>query len=160
MTCASTRVIMLTLMKRRETASSEVSTPSCVSVSTLFGLIGSMSLSTWPYHRMTVCSSPVREEEEGTNIRTLRSTLEVQDCFQHIEQRISAADRQMGDQATSAAASTQPLSSSRFKEQSTPTAAAVPPGKWEQVLHLWQCGTLCQELPKESAEADASTKSR
>jgi hypothetical protein len=33
-------------------------------------------------------------------------------------------------------------------------------GKWEQVLHLWQCGPLCQELPKESVEADASTKSR
>jgi hypothetical protein len=65
----------------------------------------------------------------------------------------------MGDQATSAAAITQSFSSSRSKEQST-SAAAVPPGKWEQVLHMWQCGPLCQELPKESAEADASTKSR
>jgi hypothetical protein len=65
----------------------------------------------------------------------------------------------MGYQATSAAASTQPLSSSRPKEQSTP-AAAVLPGKWKQVLHLWQCGSLCQELPQESTEADASTKSR
>jgi hypothetical protein len=65
----------------------------------------------------------------------------------------------MGDQATSVAASTQPLSSSRSKEQSTPTTV-VPLGKWEQVLHLWQCGPLCQELPKESAAADASTKSR
>jgi hypothetical protein len=25
---------------------------------------------------------------------------------------------------------------------------------------LWQCGPLCQELPKKLAEADASTKSR
>jgi hypothetical protein len=67
----------------------------------------------------------------------------------------------MGDQATSIAASTQPLSSSRPKEQSTPAAvAAVSPGKWKQVLHLWQCESLCKELPKESAEADASTKSR
>jgi DTW domain-containing protein YfiP len=65
----------------------------------------------------------------------------------------------MGDQATSAAASTQPFSSSHSQEQSTP-AAVVLPGKWEQVLHLWQCGPLCQELPKESVEADASTKSR
>jgi hypothetical protein len=65
----------------------------------------------------------------------------------------------MGNQATSAAASTQPLSSSRSKEQST-LAAAVPPGKWEQVLHLWQCGPLCQELPKESAEEDVGTKPR
>jgi hypothetical protein len=56
----------------------------------------------------------------------------------------------MGDQATSTAASTQLLSSSRSKEQSTPTTAAVPLGKWEQVLHLWQCGPFCQELPKES----------
>jgi hypothetical protein len=65
----------------------------------------------------------------------------------------------MGDQATSTAvASTQPFSSSRSKEQSA-SAAAVPPGKWEQVLHLWQCGPLCQKLPKESAQADASTKS-
>jgi hypothetical protein len=67
----------------------------------------------------------------------------------------------MGDQATLAAtASTQPLSSSRHLEQSTSAAAAVSPGKWEHVLHLWQCGSLCQELPKELAEADASTKSR
>jgi hypothetical protein len=67
----------------------------------------------------------------------------------------------MDDQATSVAASTQPLSSSRFKEQSTSAAAAaVPPGKWEQMLHLWQCGPFCQELPKESTEANASTKSR
>jgi hypothetical protein len=67
----------------------------------------------------------------------------------------------MGDQATStAAARTQPFSSSRSKEQSTSAAAAVPPGKWEQVLHLWQCGPLCQELPKKSVEADASTEPR
>jgi hypothetical protein len=65
----------------------------------------------------------------------------------------------MGDQATLVAASTQPISSSHSKEQST-SVEAVPPGKWEQVLHLWQCGPLCQELPKESAEADANTKSR
>jgi hypothetical protein len=67
----------------------------------------------------------------------------------------------MGDQATStAAASTQPLSSSCPKEQSASAAAAVPLGQWEQVLHLWQCGPLCHELPQKSAEADASTKSR
>jgi hypothetical protein len=67
----------------------------------------------------------------------------------------------MGDQATLAAvASTHSFSSSHSKEQSTSAAAAVPPEKWEQVLHLWQCGPLCQELPKESAEADASTESR
>jgi hypothetical protein len=66
----------------------------------------------------------------------------------------------MGDQATSAAvASTHSFSSSRSKKQSA-SSALVPPGKWEQVLHLWQCGPLCQELPKKSAEADASTKSR
>jgi hypothetical protein len=65
----------------------------------------------------------------------------------------------MADQAISAAASTQPLSSSRTKEQSTSAAAAVTLGKWKQVLHLWQCGSLYKELPKESAEADASTKS-
>jgi hypothetical protein len=85
---------------------------------------------------------------------------EVQDCFQQSEQRILAAGRQMGDQATSAATSTQSLSSYRSKEQSTSAAAAVPLGKWEQVLHLWQCGPLCQELPKELAEEVASTKSR
>jgi hypothetical protein len=66
----------------------------------------------------------------------------------------------MGDQATSAAGSTQPFSSSRSKEQSTSVVVAVPSGKWEQVLHLWQCGPLCQGLPQESAEADGSTKSR
>jgi hypothetical protein len=67
----------------------------------------------------------------------------------------------MGDQATSAAAAgTQPLSSSLPKEQPTSAAVAVLPGQWEQVLHLWQCGPLCQELPQKSAEADASTESR
>jgi hypothetical protein len=67
----------------------------------------------------------------------------------------------MGDQATSAAAAiTQSFSSSRSREQSTSAAAAVSPGKWEQVLHLWQCGPLCQKLPTELAEANASTESR
>jgi hypothetical protein len=105
-------------------------------------------------------SSPGREEKKGTNGSTLRSNPEVQDCFPQLEQGISAAGRHMGDQATSAAAaSTHSFSSSRSKEQST-SSVAVPPGKWEQVLHLWQCGPLCQELPKKSAEADASTKSK
>jgi hypothetical protein len=68
---------------------------------------------------------------------------------------------QMGDQATSAAAAeTHSFSSSRSKEKSASAAAVVPPWQWEQVLHLWQCGPLCQELPKKIAEADASTKSR
>jgi hypothetical protein len=72
-----------------------------------------------------------------------------------------AAGRQMGDQATSAAVGTQPLSSSRSKEQSaSAAAAAVPLGQWEQMLHLWQCGPLCQESSQEPAKADASTKSR
>jgi hypothetical protein len=107
------------------------------------------------------CSSPGREEEKGTNGSTIRSGPEVQDCFSQSEQGISAADRQMGDQATSAAAvGTHSFSSSRSKEQSASVAAAVLPGQWEQVLHLWQCGPLCQELPKKSTEADASTKSR
>jgi hypothetical protein len=56
------------------------------------------------------CSSPGREEEEGTNGNTMRSGPEVQDCFSQSEQGFSAAGRQMGDQATSAAAAgTQPL---------------------------------------------------
>jgi hypothetical protein len=68
----------------------------------------------------------------------------------------------MGDQvASAAAAGIHSFSSSRSKEQSaSAAAAAVPPGQWEQVLHLWQCGPLCQELPKKLAEVDASTKSR
>jgi hypothetical protein len=52
--CASTQGIMLILMRRRETVSAGVSTPSCVSVSTLFGLIASMNWLTWPSHRKTV----------------------------------------------------------------------------------------------------------
>jgi hypothetical protein len=40
--------------EKKRDASIEVSTPSYVSVSTLFGLIASMSRSTWPYHRKTV----------------------------------------------------------------------------------------------------------
>jgi hypothetical protein len=68
----------------------------------------------------------------------------------------------MGYQATSAAASTQPFSSSRPKEQPTSAAAAaaVPPREWKQMLHMWQCGPLGQELPEESDKADASTKPR
>jgi hypothetical protein len=54
----------------------------------------------------------------------------------------------MGDQATSATASTQPFSSSRSKEQLTSAAAAIPPGEWEQVLHLWQCGPFVAEPPE------------
>jgi hypothetical protein len=50
------------------------------------------------------CSSPGGEEEEGTNGSILRSGPEVQDCFSQSEQGISAAGRQMGDQAISAAA--------------------------------------------------------
>jgi hypothetical protein len=55
-TCASMWVITQILMRRRETTFVEVSTPSCVSVSILFGLIASMSWSTWPYHRKTILS--------------------------------------------------------------------------------------------------------
>jgi hypothetical protein len=67
----------------------------------------------------------------------------------------------MGYQAASVAASAQPFSSSLPKEQSTSAAAAtVPPREWKQMLHMWQCGPLCQELPEKSAEADASTKLR
>jgi hypothetical protein len=67
----------------------------------------------------------------------------------------------MGDQATSAvAASTHSFSISRSKKQSASAVAAVSPGQWEQVLHLWQRGLLCQELPNKPAEADANTKSR
>jgi hypothetical protein len=67
----------------------------------------------------------------------------------------------MGYQDTSAAASTQPFSSSRPKEQSTLAATvAVPLGEWKQVLHVWQCGPLCQKLPTKSAEADASIEPR
>jgi hypothetical protein len=118
-----------------------------------------MSWSTFHLLGGLYCSSPGREEEKGTNGSTLRSDTEVQDCFPQLEQGISAAGRQMGDWATSAAsASTHSFSSSRSKKQSASTAE-VPPGKWEQVLHLWQCGPLCQGLPKKSAEADASTKS-
>jgi hypothetical protein len=107
------------------------------------------------------CSSPGKEEEKGTNGSTIRSGPEVSDCFSQSEQGFPAAGRQMADQATSAAAAgTQPLSSSRSKEQSASVAAAVPLGQWEQVFHLWQCGPLCQELSQEPAEAGASTKSR
>jgi hypothetical protein len=101
------------------------------------------------------------KEEKGTNGSTIRSGSEVPDCFSQSEQGFPAAGRQMGDQATSAAAAgAQPLPSSRSKEQSASAAAAVPPGQWEQVFHLWQCGPLCQALSQKPAEADASTKSR
>jgi hypothetical protein len=78
------------------------------------------------------CSSPGREEEKGTNGSTIRSGLEVQNCFSQPEQGILAAGRQMGDQATAAAvAGTHSFSSSRSKEQLASTAAAVLPGQWE-----------------------------
>jgi hypothetical protein len=46
--------IMLILMRRRETVSTGISTPICMSVSTLFGLIASMNWLTWPSHRKTI----------------------------------------------------------------------------------------------------------
>ena len=160
-TYASMQGIMLILMKRRGIASAGVSIPSCGKDSTLSGPIASMSWSTWPSLRRIALLLTGQRREEGTNGSTIRSGSEVPDCFSQSEQGFSAAGRQMGDQATSAAAAagTQPLPSSRPKKQSA-SAAAVPPGQWEQVLHLWQCGPLCQELSQEPAEADASTKSR
>jgi hypothetical protein len=60
----------------------------------------------------------------------------------------------MGDPTTAAAAAgTQPHPVSSSKEQSA--AAAVSPGKWQQVFHVRQHRTLCQELPQELAEAGA-----
>jgi hypothetical protein len=53
-TCASMQVIMLILMRRRETTSAGVSTPSCENVSTMSVLIASMSWSTWPSPRRIV----------------------------------------------------------------------------------------------------------
>jgi hypothetical protein len=147
-TYASMQGIMLILMKRRGIASAGVSIPSCGNDSTLSELIASMSWSTWPSPGGLHCCSPGREEEKGTNGSTIRSGSDVPDCFSQSEQGFSAAGRQMGDHATSAAAATdtQPLSSSRPKKQSASAAVAVPPGQWEQVFHLWQCGPLCQEL--------------
>jgi hypothetical protein len=52
--CASMQVIMLIPMRRRETASTGVSIPSCGNVSTLSGLIASMSWSTSPSPRRIV----------------------------------------------------------------------------------------------------------
>jgi hypothetical protein len=67
----------------------------------------------------------------------------------------------MGHQAATTAACTQPFPRSRSKEQSTSAvAAAVSLGQWKQMLHVWQCRPLCQELPTESAKADASTQLR
>jgi hypothetical protein len=39
------------------------------------------------------CSSPGREEEKGTNGSTIRSGLEVPDCFSQSEQGFPAAGR-------------------------------------------------------------------
>jgi hypothetical protein len=147
-TCVSTQVIMLIPMRRRETASTGVSTPNCESVSTLSGLIASMSWSTWPSPRGLYCSSPGREEEKGTNGSTLRSDLEVQDCFPQSEQGISAAGRQMGDQATTTAvASTHSFSSSRSKEQSA-SVVAVPPGKWNKCFTCGNVGHYAKNCPR------------
>jgi hypothetical protein len=65
----------------------------------------------------------------------------------------------MDHQAATAATSIQPFPRSRSKEQSASTAT-VPPREWKQMLHVWQCRPLCQELPIESAKADASTQPR
>jgi hypothetical protein len=54
MTCASMQDIMLILTRRKETSSAGVSTPNCENVSTLFGLIASMSWTTWPSPRRIV----------------------------------------------------------------------------------------------------------
>jgi hypothetical protein len=64
----------------------------------------------------------------------------------------------MGDLTTTAAAGTQPLSTPSSEEQQRITAA-VPLGQRQQVFHLWQHRTLCQELSQEPAEAGADCKS-
>jgi hypothetical protein len=95
------------------------------------------------------CSASGREEEKGTNGSTLRSDPEVQDCFPQSEQGISAAGRQMGDQATSAAAaSTHSFSSSRSKEQSTSAAAAVPPGNGNKCFTYGIVGHYAKNCPR------------
>jgi hypothetical protein len=67
----------------------------------------------------------------------------------------------MGHQATIAAASTQPFPCSRSKKRSAPAATtSISPRERKQMLHVWQCKPLCQELLAESAKADASTQPR
>src|SRR5688572_24176211 len=161
-TYASMQGIMLILMKRRGIASAGVSLPSCGNDSTLSGPIASMSWSTWPSLRriallLTGQRRRGRHQWQHHPLRLRGSGL-----FLTIRAGVFSSSRQMGDQATSAAAAagTQPLSSSRPKEPSASAAAAAPPGQWEQVFHLWQCGPLCQELSQGPAEADASTESR
>jgi hypothetical protein len=66
----------------------------------------------------------------------------------------------MGDPTTTAAAGTQPLSTPISEEQQSVVAAivAVPPEQWQQMLHLWQHRTLCQELSQKPAEAGSECK--
>jgi hypothetical protein len=66
----------------------------------------------------------------------------------------------MGHQAATVVASTQLFPCSRSKEQLASAATAVLPRERKQMLHVWQCKPLCQELPAESAKADASTQPR
>jgi hypothetical protein len=80
----------------------------------------------WDHFRaMLPADREVSSEEFKTSFRGHHIPAGILDC----KKGISAAVRQMGDQATSAAvAGTHSFSSSRPKEQSTSAAAAVPPG--------------------------------
>jgi hypothetical protein len=55
---------------------------------------------------------------------------------------------------------TQSSSSSSLEECQQPApAAAVPPGQWQQMFHLWQHRPLCQRLSSEQAKASSKCKS-
>jgi hypothetical protein len=148
-TYASMWAITQILMRRREIVSAEVST--------LFGLIASMNWSTWPYHRKTIMKlTGQRRSKKAPMLGPSAPTQRF---------RIVSNSQSRGFQQTRRwviRPPQQPQAPNRFP---APAPRNNQPQQqqqreWKQMLHMWQCGPLCQELPKESAEATASTKSR
>jgi hypothetical protein len=128
MTCISTPATMLTLMRRRETDSGGASTLSSTTVSTQSGTTATTSWSTWPSLRR-IASQLAKQRRRGRPLwQSHQHSLNASGLCPTLRAGDLSSSRAMGDPATTAAASTQPLSTPSSEEQH-PATATIPPGQ-------------------------------